>query len=603
MITRIELENFKGIREPVILKLRRLTFLFGPNSAGKSTVIQALLYAFEVLLKGNLDAGTTTRGGAAVDLGGFRSLVHGHDVGRSIRIRLDFTLDGDLLDYVATEPVPRRPPPSEVLSRLRASARSRKSRSGAGARNVSGRGTPGGTLFEYEAKAADETPQLSPVFSEYVSQRARRAAVEIRVRWSAARQEPVVDRYRVRINGSSIGCVEASADGRGARLTKVNLDHRIFRDPQLPLFEEAVSPLVAVMNWHDALVTQGGIAVAGTEGALPLRAGRVRFEAPEDTGVAWPGVARVLRLVMLGPLEVLREQLEGLRYVGPLREVPGRHYQIAPTYEEGRWATGLAAWDALHRQSELRERTSRWLARRNRLGSGYELRLRRFMELSSEVRNRLVHDVGGGAYGDASGDGSGEGGGIGDGEGGGRGDGGGDARAALLRAPQHEKLVLVQLTSSKRDGELEVFPEDVGVGISQLVPVVAAAFDRQATALDGRRIRVSVVAIEQPELHVHPAIQVGIGDLLIAASKKHQLLIETHSEHIILRIQRRMRETNAKELKSSTLRLAPRKVAVLYLERTKDGTLRATPLGLGEDGKFVDPWPKGFFDERMKELF
>ena len=175
---------------------------------------------------------------------------------------------------------------------------------------------------------------------------------------------------------------------------------------------------------------------------------------------------------MLGPLEVLREQLDGLRYVGPLREVPERHYQIAPTYEEARWATGLAAWDALHRQGELREQTSGWLAGRSRLGSGYELRLRLSTELASEVRNRLVHDVSGGGYGDGSGDGAGDGSGIGDGEGGGRGDGGGDVRAALLQAPQHEKLVLVQLTSSKRDGGLEVSPEDVGVGISQLVPVV-----------------------------------------------------------------------------------------------------------------------------------
>ena len=175
MITRIELENFKGARERVILRLRPLTFLFGPNSAGKSTVIQALHYAFEVLLKGNLNAGTTTRGGTAVDLGGFRSLVHGHDLGRSIRIRLDFTIDGDLLDYVATEPVPRRPLPSEVLSRLSTSA----GRAGHEVALVPGRPGAKGrrrTLFEDEAKAAGETPQLAPVFSEYVSQRARWAA-------------------------------------------------------------------------------------------------------------------------------------------------------------------------------------------------------------------------------------------------------------------------------------------------------------------------------------------------------------------------------------------------------------------------------------------
>ena len=52
-----------------------------------------------------------------------------------------------------------------------------------------------------------------------------------------------------------------------------------------------------------------------------------------------------------------------------------------------------------------------------------------------------------------------------------------------------------------------VAPGDVGVGISQMVPVVVAAL----------RKRDGILAIEQPELHIHPAIQVGIGDLFIRA--------------------------------------------------------------------------------------
>ena len=54
-----------------------MTLLFGPNSAGKSSIIQALHYAREVILHGNLDAHETEIGGKYVDLGGFKNFVHG----------------------------------------------------------------------------------------------------------------------------------------------------------------------------------------------------------------------------------------------------------------------------------------------------------------------------------------------------------------------------------------------------------------------------------------------------------------------------------------------------------------------------------------------
>jgi len=59
MITNISIENFKGIRDRVSLELKPITLLFGPNSAGKSTIFQALQYAREVLERHNLDPDQT----------------------------------------------------------------------------------------------------------------------------------------------------------------------------------------------------------------------------------------------------------------------------------------------------------------------------------------------------------------------------------------------------------------------------------------------------------------------------------------------------------------------------------------------------------------
>ena len=47
-ISAITIENFKGIREPVRIELKPITLLFGPNSSGKSTIVQALHYAREI---------------------------------------------------------------------------------------------------------------------------------------------------------------------------------------------------------------------------------------------------------------------------------------------------------------------------------------------------------------------------------------------------------------------------------------------------------------------------------------------------------------------------------------------------------------------------
>ncbi len=90
----LTLENFKGIREPVRVEFAPVTLLFGPNNAGKSTIVQALHYAREVFERNNTDAGRTQLGGDIVDLGGFDNLVYAHDRSRAIRMRFELDLSG-----------------------------------------------------------------------------------------------------------------------------------------------------------------------------------------------------------------------------------------------------------------------------------------------------------------------------------------------------------------------------------------------------------------------------------------------------------------------------------------------------------------------------
>ncbi len=145
-----------------------------------------------------------------------------------------------------------------------------------------------------------------------------------------------------------------------------------------------------------------------------------------------------------------------------------------------------------------------------------------------------------------------------------------------------------------------VAPGDVGVGVSQMVPVVVSCL----------RDVQGIVAIEQPELHVHPAIQVGIGDLFIRAIQADDLgfgagkslLIETHSEHIMLRLLRRIRESHEDELPPGITGLKPNDLSVIYVEGSDEG-VRFRALRVDEEGEFLDRWPRGFFEERAGELF
>ena len=161
--------------------------------------------------------------------------------------------------------------------------------------------------------------------------------------------------------------------------------------------------------------------------------------------------------------------------------------------------------------------------------------------------------------------------------------------AATAERPLQRELQLVTAGS-----DLPVRTSDIGVGISQILPVVVAALDPD---------RPGITAIEQPELHVHPKIQVELGDLFAQRIDQGGVfLIETHSEHLMLRLLRRIEETHGEELPEGKPSLKPDQVSVVFLEQV-GSEVRATRLRIDETGEFKDRWPQGFFDERVDELF
>ncbi len=278
---------------------------------------------------------------------------------------------------------------------------------------------------------------------------------------------------------------------------------------------------------------------------------------------------------MVGPGQLVRDTLLGFRYLGPLRETPDRDH-VPPRFPDpSRWASGLGAWDTLENAEEKFVQTvSHWLGDPERLNSGYYVRRKEFKEL--DLANPLVVQLlTGRAFDDLE----------------------GDTRLSLEKLPTRSRIQIVPanggIDSSQEPIELQ--SQDVGIGISQVVPVIV-------TALDGRQ---RLLTIEQPELHLHPRLQANLGDLFIEAAlgdRRHILILETHSELLPLRLMRRIRETAEGTLPSHLPHIRADDVAIYYVE-LHEGTTVVTHLELGEEGQLLDPWPDGFFEEGFRERF
>lgn len=534
MITGISIENFKGISERVTLDLRPITLLFGANSAGKSTILHALHYAREVFERHNLDADQTIAGGQYVDLGGFHRFVHDHDGTRPVRLRIDISIsEGDLPSFDAD--------------------------------------------FDLISK-------LSGLEVNSIASGIHSAAIELTVAWSAVENCAFVSCLKTYLNQLPFAEITAQPNLRETVLTSFALDHPVLSIiPEENLFfaEDYVpgpgdTVLEGLLRFCGKAVFWSGdpreplnLQLVGRCDAFPELDQPLDFEedlvGPDENGILWQ-LERALSSLVLGPCSLIRDQLQSFRYLGPLRDTPPRNF-VPPRYPDpSRWSSGLGAWDSLQNGSVgLVDSVGQWLGDESHLNAGCTLERRRYLELDAAdpVVRKLLN------------------------------------RRAFEELDEDESLDLSQVPMKSRivilsgNSEAELRPHDVGIGISQVVPVIV-------TALDGEE---RLLAIEQPELHIHPRLQAAIGDLFIESihKNKHHFIIETHSEHLILRLLRRIRETE-KGTAPPDRQLRTDELGIYYLKQ-ENGSTTASRIDVDVKGEFIQPWPDDFFEIDFFERF
>jgi len=147
-----------------------------------------------------------------------------------------------------------------------------------------------------------------------------------------------------------------------------------------------------------------------------------------------------------------------------------------------------------------------------------------------------------------------------------------------------------------QQGRLLKFSQ-VGSGFSQIIPLLVDLTS------DFR------LAYKQPELHLHPKLQSKIADCFIEVVNSNSSLfdksfrvIESHSEHFVLRLLRRVRESFRDELLHSSLTLNSKDLSLCYFKPIEDKT-EVYQIRVSESGDFIDGWPEGFFDERDNEIW
>jgi hypothetical protein len=558
----LALGNFKAFADTQNVPIRPLTLVFGANSSGKSSVLHGLLLARHAVDTGELDVSRTEIGGDSVDLGGFRQYVHRREANRRVEwsAELDVgTLRGQgrqllgkhkAVRVSVTFGVPLEDPKQLAIPGL-----------GDGRPLVNGR--PWVVSYEIEAgsrvvlrlsRRPDGTMHLDRLDMEYM--------------------EPLV-----------AAVLQSYTTAEGTQWTAGDTTMRKVLDDLIPTLRFTARGLLP-----DKLLGEEYGSGAPPQ-LVPIQKGE-RLEQLVSAVKLF--VPRAIADVVLGVNAALSAQLGRVRYLGPLRSFPPRHLAFSDDRGRNWLAGGGYAWDVVRTDEGVRNAVNRWLGS-DALKTRYQLQIRTLGPMD-EMERSLADAIEGlpievveeghppdGPYYD------------------------GDMPVYGVKNPQAEAervMALLRERVSEKYDELvlmdlrsntPVTHRDVGIGISQVLPVLVHAYAD----------RGQIVAIEQPEIHLHAELQAEMGDVFIQSAlgeNQNTFLLETHSEHLILRIMRRIRETRDGKLPPGFPQVTEKDVSILFVQ--PDGPrsiVREMPLN--ERGELVKAWPGGFFEESYRELF
>jgi predicted ATPase len=621
MFTGIGIENFKAFGKMQSIHLKPITLIYGPNSSGKSSLMQSLLLFKQTLEESGDGKIVLLPKGNLVDLGGYQEFINGHDTKKDFNLSLSFKYSWAMMQWY-----------DDIWERGKWADLSLE---------YSFSQDKTGEILLKSIKTRDSL-HPDPIMewkNVWMIPYLKRAVLKKKVEFESDDNAPEeIDRWLYDLKRSVLvmdymnlaHClIKNYWDGyAGALNMHLRVKVKGYSDPTNGHYKQTVTEMTKLrkhleeeykkleaednkLNVHDAglkdeelqekkdkfIVSQAGfrqlerilrlsrimhrsLMHASYEDFLKIRnfpgsnrlisvancfpsdkevdlSGKEEWlfqNIPEfaalgktttDTTEIYDAFNRV-SILLTEASSYFKEYLRRIVYIGPLREYPERVYSYSGNIPSNVGKSGKYTPDILMKRPDLVTKINEWF---DRLDIGYELRV----------------DV--------------------------------------------LKRNLFSLSLVDENTGFDVSPKDVGFGIGQLLPIL----------VQGVLSENKILLIEQPEIHVHPRLQAELGSFFAKMAGRtatepyfafnpneeeygNQFIIETHSEHLILRLLRLIRETTNGELKEGERPLRPEDVAVIYAKPTENGT-ELMELRISEDGDFIDKWPDGFFTEREKELF
>lgn len=554
MLTAIRIGNFKAFADPQRIPVRPITLIYGANSSGKSSVLHSLILARHAQETGDLDVHRSNVGGEAVDLGGFRQYIHRREANRRVEwaMELDTTAFKDRLAELFA-------PVNRVTM-----------------------------LLNFGIALDDQDRPLLGAL-------------------------PEIHTYELLADGQSLLRMSRRKDGK-LQLDSLDHEHPVFREVIKAMvllstttetihpedfegLDEAIAELVPEVVAKSMQFLPDGLADSQvfSPGGQPRLFTISKARRKEELSAAVRSfLPRKIDELLRGVGQVVTSELSRLRYLGPLRSYPPRHLAFSQHHDPNWHAGGGYAWDVIRRDAKVRQQVNAWLSAPDRLQTPYELILRDLVgidQLEGPLLAGLerINEEGLHIEPDYDDEPTPTG------------------ASPVIKDPEAEATKLRDLIRSSDIDKLNelilidrrsntiVSHRDVGIGVSQVLPVLVGAYAS----------RNQIIAIEQPEIHLHPALQADLGDVFIQSAlgeSKNRFLIETHSEHLLLRVMRRMRETSNGNLLEGFPHVTPKDVCVLFVQ-PKGTSSAVRHLELDEEGQLLDAWPGGFFEEGYRERF
>lgn len=509
MLLEVSLENFKAFSDRQIAPLAPITLIYGPNSAGKSSLIQSLLLMKQTVGGTGSRTSELIMKGDLVDLGTFKSVLHKHDSRRHF------------LMSVMYSPAwfGKTPSLSQLPLRFNVSPNDKRRIT----TTFQARVSPGTKKKDFS--------QLTEVGYETLGDRTVRFELE------QSKKPSYSTRYY------TAGPDQKVFQLKQAQIPNVNeFFKKAFNEKRHPSASPALQELVKRLEAEmepgkvSSIFNEMGNFIAAN--LLPTY-GMTRRDGINKGTHESLGFFRLLA----GFVEVLSHEyiqmLRNISYLGPMRVYPERLYFMAGGQKKTVGSKGEHVPAVIYQdQKRLTKEINDWFVK-------FEIPYRiKITDIGNDITGKIV-----------------------------------------------------SMSMEDKASKVAVAPSDVGFGIGQLLPII----------VEGLVSSYRILVVEQPEIHLHPKLQAHIADFLISTAGlgssiekqsvrpnvQNQWIVETHSEALILRLQKRIRQGVIRK----------DDVSILYVAPSAEYGSSIIPLRLDDGGEFLDEWPEGFFEESFYELF